>query len=103
MKDIEKLSDYISDEIADAKKYALDALEYKDKRPELAKRFYNDSLQEMEHMKGFHDEVVAMINEYRRTVGEPPAAMQAIYDREHKKHIDASMEVKVLQNMFKEG
>ena len=103
MKDIEKLADYIGEEIADAKKYAIDALEYKEKRPELAKGFYNKSLQEMEHATGFHNDVVAMINEYRKTNGDPPAPMQAIYDREHKKHIAAAAEVKVLQNMFKEG
>ena len=103
MKDIEKLSDYIEEEIADAKKYAIDALEYKDKRPELAKEFYNKSLQEMEHATGFHNDVVRMIEVYRKEHGEPPPPMQAIYDREHKKHIKASAEVKVLQNLFKEG
>lgn len=103
MKDIEMLSERIEDEIADAKKYAMDALEYKERRPELSKRFYNLSTQEMEHMKVLHDSVVEMINEYKKTNGDPPPAMQARYDWEHKRHIKAAAEVKNLQAMYREG
>lgn len=103
MKDIEMLSERIEDEIADAKKYAMDALECKERRPELSKRFYNLSMQEMEHMKVLHDSVVEMINEYKKTNGDPPPVMQARYDLEHKRHIKAAAEVKNLQAMYREG
>ena len=103
MKYIEMLSERIEDEIADAKKYAMDALEYKERRPELSKRFYNLSTQEMEHMKILHDSVVEIINEYRKTHGDPPADMQARYDWVHKKHIKAASEVKILQAAYREG
>ena len=102
MKEIQVLSDRIEEEIKDAKTYAEWALECKDDYPERAKKYYTISTQEMDHMKMLHDIVVEMIMDYRKTTGDPPADMQAIYDYLHKKHIDAAGEVRALQMMFRE-
>lgn len=48
---METLSDMIQDEIRDAEKYARCALEHKEKDPEMAKIFYDLSLEEKEHME----------------------------------------------------
>ena len=48
---METLPDMIQDEIRDAEKYARCALEHKEKDPEMAKIFYDLSLEEKEHME----------------------------------------------------
>lgn len=101
MKIIKELSGYIDEEIDGAKTYAENALKYKEENPDLAKMFYNMSLQEMEHMNELHKHVMDIIQKYRKEQGEPPAPMMAVYDYLHERQIKAAAEVKALQAMYK--
>ena len=102
MRIIRKLSDHIEEEIRDAKCYVKWALEIKEKNRSLAETMLTLSMDEMRHMQMLHDEVVKIIDEYRRTNGDPPVEMQAVYDYLHKKHIEEAQEVRVLQAMYRE-
>ena len=48
-----------------------------------------------------HTEVVKIIENYRKTKGEPPKEMQWVYDYLHKQHIDDLAEVKRYLEMYK--
>lgn len=102
MKIIKQLSDYIDEELDGAECYAKMAVKYKTERPDLAKMFYTMSIEEMNHMKYLHDAVVKIIEEHRKTKGEPPAPMMAVYEYLHEKHIDHAKEVRILQDQYKE-
>lgn len=60
------------------------------------------SAEEMKHMQMLHNQVVKIIENYRKTNGEPPASMLAVYDYLHEKFIDEAKEVKMLQQMYME-
>ena len=98
---IKLLSDRIEDELNDARFYAEQALLYKDSEPDLARTFSNLSASEMEHMDMLHKEVVKQIEAYRRTNGEPPVAMKAVYDYLHKRFMEKAAEITNLQSMYK--
>ena len=101
MKLIQTLNDKIEEEIHDAQCYAKMALEWKDERKALADDLYQLSVEEMKHMSILHNNVVKIIDEQRKK-GEPPAAMLAVYEYLHQKHIEQAKEAKLLQSMYKE-
>lgn len=100
---IKKLSGMIKEEIHDAEKYARCALNHKDSDKVLADTFYTLANEELKHMDMLHTQVTRIINDYRKTKGDPPEGMMAIYDYLHEEQIDAVKEVKMLLTMYKEG
>ena len=103
MKIIEKLSNMIEEEIQDAEKYIRCALSYKDDKDmrDVADMFYKLSTEEMNHMSMLHAQVVSIIDNYRKTEGDPPKEMQMLYDILHRRHIDDAATVKAMISMYK--
>lgn len=101
MKKIEMLVDKIEEELSDSYSYIKLAHEYKDKDPELANTFYRLSNDEMTHQDMLHKHVVETIMAYKREHGEPPVAMEAVYNHLHKKHIEKAEKIVNMQNMYK--
>ena len=103
MKIIEKISDMIEEELEDADKYIECALKHKEENKSLADTFYTISTEEMRHVNLLHQEVVRIIEEYRRETGDPPADMLAIYNYLHNKQVDKATDIRVMQTMYKES
>ena len=101
MKIIKELEELIEDEIHDVKKYAKMAATVKADHPSLAQVLYTISTQEDAHQAAIHTEVVKIIEEYKRTKGEPPAAMMAVYEFMHKRHIENMAEARRYQDVYK--
>ena len=101
MKLIKELEELIEEEIHDVKKYAKLAAKLKGESPALAQVLYTISTQEESHQAMLHNEVVKIIEQYRKTHGAPPEAMMAVYEFVHKKHIDNMAEAKRYQEIYR--
>lgn len=101
MKLIRDIEELIEEEIGDVKKYAKMAADLKPQNPALAQALYNISVQEDGHQSALHTEVVKIIENHRKTKGEPPATMMAVYEFLHKRHIEKLAEARRYQEMYK--
>ena len=101
MKLIKELTERIEEEIDGAEEYVKEAIKLKHEHPSLAKTLYDISTQEMSHIDMLHTEVVKLIEEHRRTHGEPPAPMVAVYQYLHERHIDKVNTIKLLQAEYR--
>ena len=101
MKLIKELEELIEDEIHDIKKYAKMAVELKSEHPGLAQTLYTISTQEDAHQAMLHNEVVKIIEQHRKTKGDPPAEMMAVYEYVHKRHIEKLAEAKRYQELYR--
>ena len=103
MKIIKCLSESIEQELEDAEEYAKLAIKYKEDYPAAAATFYKLSSSRMDGISDLHNEVTALIKDYRSKEGEPPAPMMAIYNYMHEREMNKAVAVKKLQEMYKTG
>ena len=101
MKIIKCIAEKIDEELHDADAYIELALRWKQDEPETAELFYTLSTEEMGHVDKLHEEVVAIIDEYKKEHGAPPQEMMTLYNYLHEKHIGEAMRIRVKQGMFK--
>lgn len=103
MKIVKLIEEHISEEIHDMKEYAKMAVEYKDECPELAELFYSLSGEEKRHVDLLHERAASEIEKYRKTHGEPPAEMRAVYDYIHCKNIKKMEKAERYREMYRKG
>lgn len=101
MRIIQELAEMVMEETEGAGHYITRGLEVREKYPKLADLLYKLSTEEMQHVKALHDMIVAMIEEYKRDHGEPPADMMAVYNYIHRKQIEHAAEVTAKQALYK--
>ena len=102
MIEIEEISDKISEKIDSAEMYAKCALMKKDTRPQLAESYFKIATDDLGHVNLLHTQIVAIIDEYRKTKGEPPEAMQTLYNILHRKQIERAAAVRGILALYKE-
>ena len=100
MQVIKCLSETIECTLDKAEDMIKKAIMYKDEYPIAAKAFYAQSNLLMDSIKGLHDAVVALITDYRKEKGEPPAPMMAIYNYMHERHMNQAASIKNLQDIY---
>ena len=102
MKLIKMLSEMIEEELDGAEEYVHHAIKTKETNPALAKTFYDISMQEMDHVSKLHDEVVKIIDTYRKEHGDPPEVMMAVYEYMHERHMKQANTIKNNQAHYRE-
>ena len=100
MEIIRKISEKIDSELEDAEKYIKCAYKVEEDYPELADTYYKLSLEEMNHVALLHEQVVRIINDYKRE-HEVPEAMQVLYDYLHQRQIKWAAKIKAKQEEYK--
>ena len=101
MKIIKTVVEKINEEIHDAEEYAKLAYTCREEFPDLSDVFLTLSRQEVTHATMLHTQGERLIREYRDANGPAPPAMQAVYDWEHEKMIDAMARIKTMQDMVR--
>jgi hypothetical protein len=98
---IKEIIGKMDDTLCEADFYAKNAHHYKDTHPILADTYYKLGNDHLAHYMSLHTAVVAIINDHRRTKGEPPATMAAIWDYEHKKLIEDYEDIKKMLEHYR--
>lgn len=101
MKIISDISDTIEKLLDAAESHIEYAHKKKEEYPSVAQAYYSLSVAEMASVTVFHEQIVKLIEDYRKANGEPPERMMGRYEYIHEKHIEKTNKIKVLQGLFK--
>lgn len=88
-------------DIAEARKNIQKAMQLKLDNPDLAEEYYKRSVTDLDNMNALHDDVVGLIDNYKKTKGEPPATMLTLWKYTHDELVDDITEIKQLQDYYK--
>lgn len=101
MQIIGDIYEMIECKLDEAEQHIEKAFEWREEYPTLSMTLQKLSIEEMNHMNMLHDQIVALINEYKKDHGDPPERMMGIYDYLHKKYMKQANRIKALQSMYK--
>lgn len=95
------MADFMKDEIAGGKEYAIMALELQYSRPALADLFYKMAQTELVHFDALHEHTIKMIEEYQAKGKKVPEKMMDKWNKKHTEMIICKEEVQTYLNMYK--
>lgn len=101
MKELKEVIMDMHEKLECAEEYAKEAVKHREQYPELAAVYYRISADDLAHMDMLHKQAVEMIDKKKREGREVPAPMQAVWDWEHEKMMDETVDVKRLLDMYK--
>lgn len=102
MKEIKELVSFIRAGIAEADRYASEALKHKEQYPSLAQTYNRIARERMENVNDLHKESAELIEKARKHGEDAPAAMEAIWSFEHQMMVDDAAQVRIKLEMYKE-
>jgi uncharacterized protein Yka (UPF0111/DUF47 family) len=98
---IKELICKMDDTLEEAEWYAKHAKLDKEEYPMIAETYYKLGQEHLNHYMNLHSAVVSIINEHKKTKGEPPVVMTAIWNYEHEKLMDEYNEIKKMLDSFR--
>ena len=101
MKIIADISDTIEELLYKAEEHIEQAHSVKEQYPSVAAVYYKTSIDEINAIAAFHEQVVSLIEGYKKEHGEPSERMMGRYEYIHEKHIQKANRIKILQGLFK--
>lgn len=100
MRIINEIKDDMMEEIHDANHRIERAMELKPLYPDIAAREKDIAEQELTHAEKDHKSIMELIEEYKKTKGEPPAYMLEFWNEQHKRYMEKFAHVKYMVDMF---
>ena len=76
-------------------------MQLKLENPMLAEEYYDRSVRDLDNMGNLHDDVVKIIDDYKKEKGEPPEVMLQLWKFEHEQLVEDTTEIKQLQDYYK--
>ena len=101
MKIIKHIVNDICEELQGAEHYAKLAMQYKDDDREIADMYARIANVELEHVNLLHAQAVRIIKECKEKGSPVPPSMQAVWDWEHGKMVDATTRIKTMLSMYR--
>ena len=101
MRVIADMSKMIEKEIKQAECYVDNAMEIQAEYPDLANDYLGLAQGNLDRIGNLHNRVVKLIDNERKTNGEPPELMLKVYEYLHKQHIEDVANVRRLINEMK--
>lgn len=100
MRLIKDITDDMMEEIHDAKHRIERAMEFKPLYPDIAKRESDIAEQELVHAEKDHKSVMELIEEYKKTKGDPPAYMLEYWNEKHEHFMEKYARAKCMIELF---